>query len=138
MIDKEKLLRNPPPSFGIHPPWIPVATFAAANFLNVHPKTLLGWRRHGIGPRSIEKGRFLHNELFWFPGELLSWWEEATLGKGRGYQEICHDWAMANKLVLLHGGKFEMPEKPGARHMRRRALCARAPTSDPTHSRRTG
>jgi hypothetical protein len=122
MIAKEKLLRNPPLSFGVHPPWVPVPTFAAANFLNVHPKTLLGWRRHGIGPRSIEKERFLNNELYWLPGQLLSWWEETALGKGRDYQVICHDWAMANKLVLLHGGRWEMPEKPGARHLRRRAL----------------
>ena len=125
MVDKEKLLRNPPPSFGVHPPWVPVATFAAANFLNVHTKTLLGWRRHGIGPRSVEKGRFLHNELYWLPGELLSWWEETALGKGRGYQEICHDWAMANKLLLLHSPKSEMPARPAPRHLRRRALCAR-------------
>ncbi len=98
MIDKEKLLRNPPPSFGVHPPWVPVATFAAANFLNVHPKTLLAWTREGIGPKSIPKDKFTHNQLYWLPGELLSWWEETALGEGRGYQEVCHDWAMANKL----------------------------------------
>jgi hypothetical protein len=47
--------------------------------------------------------------------------EETALGKGRDYQVICHDWAMANKLVLLHGGKSEMPKRPAARQLRRRA-----------------
>ena len=108
MIDKEKLLRNPPPSFGVHPPWVPVATFAAANFLNVHAKTLLAWNREGIGPQPIDKQKFLYNQLYWLPGNLLRWWEETALGKSRSYQDICHEWAMANTLVLIHGGKSEM------------------------------
>ena len=69
--------------------------------------------------------RILNNELYWLPGQLLSWWQEVALGTCRSYQEICHDWAMANKMLMLHGGKSEMPERPGARHLRRRVQSAK-------------
>ena len=119
-LDKEKLRSNPPRAFGTHPPWVPVPTFAAANFLNVHLKTLLLWRRQGVGPQAVPKDTYIHNQLYWLPGKLLEWWEATALGQGRSYQQICDEWAKANALLVLEAGRPELPERPEARHLVRR------------------
>ena len=120
---KNKLRKNPPPSFGVHPPWISVSTCAASNFLKVHPKTLLKWSREGAGPEPSDREAFTCNQLYWQPGKLLEWWELNALGETRGFQTICEEWYEEVGQVLFRIGiKWERPPKATSRHRRRRKL----------------
>jgi hypothetical protein len=121
MPNAVKLRKNSPPSLYGFPPWIPVQTFAAANFLRVHEKTLLRWHRHGLGPQPIEKERYLDNQLYWLPGKLLAWWESQTMAQPRSYQEICTQWCDENKPIMAMALKTPYPEKPITRHLVRRS-----------------
>lgn len=118
---KNKLKNNPPPSFGLHPPWIPIPTYAASNFLGVHPKTLLKWSREGTGPKHSDRDKYTYNQLYWQPGELLEWWELNALGKTRGFQKICEEWCEeVGQDFFRIGVKWERPPKATSRHQRRR------------------
>jgi len=104
-IDLKMLRERPPRELGNIPPWTPLATATAARFLQVHPKTLLGWYRAGIGPEPTSKHeiakqhfflcRYLRpgSHLYFVAGILVAWWEHLCLGvDARSYAEICRQW----------------------------------------------
>jgi hypothetical protein len=121
MIYVANLGRRTPQSLDGLPPWVPISTYAAANFLNVHQKTLLAWYRTGVGPQPLPKDQSTHNKLWWVPGRLLEWWERiVTDGRGRSYEQICSDWRRDNAVLDSMNLAWEMPPRVGLRHLRRR------------------
>lgn len=122
------------PDIGPHIPWYPVTTEIAAAILGVHVKTLLRWYRSGNGPEAIDRDTYLNNQLYWQPAKLVEWWETRTYGKTRGFQQICQDWVNATEDdVIRLLDKWEAPQRPMGRHLRRRRRSSSS--SAPIHDR---
>lgn len=114
--------RLSPASFGAHPPWIPVPTFAAANFLGVSPRTLLLWHKEGIGPEPVEADVYVGRTRYWQPAKLLEWYELQTHGRSKGFQAICQEWVDRHPMIACSNVRPIAPERPSRRLKRRRQL----------------
>lgn len=145
MLYVENLRRRTPRPLGPLPPWVPIRTHAAAEFLGVHQKTLLAWYRAGVGPQPRPKEQSTHNQLWWVPGRLLEWWERmVTGGQGRTYEQICADWCSANVVLNTMNMSWDMPPVVCSRHARRRRRVQRkrnqavSPAASATNEPSTG
>lgn len=109
-IDLKRLRANPPRSLGNYPPWLPTRTYAVAQLLGVHPKTLLAWCRDDIGPQPLPQHMFVGNHFYWKPGEIIAWWEKLALppGKARSYEQICDEWLSGTRQIT-DDEKWEWP-----------------------------
>jgi hypothetical protein len=124
MISKTKLTQSGTCSFGTHAPWVSVPTFAAANFLKVHEKTLLKWHHLGVGPEPEPRDKYTQNQLYWVPAKLLAWWEAQTSDRPRTEDQIIAEWKI--KVFWWEDYEWPMPPKPKGRHLRRRRRIARS------------
>jgi hypothetical protein len=122
-INIDRLRTNGTYSLSGVAPWVPIQTFAAANYLKVHQKTLLEWHKQSIGPEPEPREAYLGNQLYWMPSRLRAWWEELVLDRPRTEDQIIADW----KVDCFWWEDFEwpMPQKPKGRHLRRRRRIAR-------------
>lgn len=109
-IDLKRLRANPPRQLNGYPPWLPTRTYAAAQLLGVHPKTLLGWYRADIGPQPLPQHLFVGNHLYWKPGEIIAWWEKLALprDRARSYEQICEEW-VDNRRQITEDEKWDWP-----------------------------
>lgn len=111
---------NIPTWSGTYLPWVPVTTIEAAAFLKVHPKTLLKWKRSGIGPAALPYEEYIGKGFLWLPGKLLEWWEARHAPSPRLYQQICSEWTPESPEQVTLGLTYVLPPKPLMRQLRRR------------------
>jgi hypothetical protein len=121
---RPRLAKYTPPDFGTFPPWIPIPTTAAANYFNVHPKTLLRWHRLGGGPEPEPRGRYTHNRLYWRPAVLRAWWEANFTSSPRTPDEVVFEWLEG--MPPWARGNWPGPPRPSRRVLRRRTKRQRS------------
>jgi hypothetical protein len=114
------------PDFGTLPPWCPIPTPAAARFLGVHPKTLLRWRRHGVGPEPEPKGKYTKNCVYWLPSKLRAWHEHHFAPPGRSSDEIVWAWMKETPRWCYDNWPFPARANASAAVLRRRQQWAEA------------
>ena len=126
-INLKRLKETPPLNLGILPARQPIPTFAAANFLGIHEKTLLKWNRWGLCPSPVPRDKYLGAELYWIPAELIAWWEKMALDTPRSVKEICDQWFEENRLLWRCGfNPVSYPPKPLHKQQRRREMQTQA------------